>query len=163
MCEYGSVGRRSKEHRTRCEQHKDRKERTPTYVCRAQYTRPAVSYEGQHRVETAVRVPRGEVSFVVAVGRIYTVSIRLKAWCRFILWSTTLQQLYTALAVQQQSKCLYDTEHKTDTGWDEQIIYLSKKCNSRLNRWLANWSQKLRAFNLACAGEQGSESGTCLY
>ena len=32
--------------------------------------------------------------------------------------------LHSSIAVQQQSTCLYDTEHRTDTGWGGQIIYL---------------------------------------
>ena len=47
---------------------------TPVLVRQAYrtwHTRPGVSYKGQHRVGTAVRVARGEVSFCVALGRTY--------------------------------------------------------------------------------------------
>ena len=112
--EYGSSGRRSEVDRTMYEK-KKLKIGTQTTVllhshcCSTQHTRPGVPCEGQHRVETAVRFARGEVSFCVALGRSYTISIRREASCRFILWGTTLQQLYTA-------RCLYVTEHRTDTG-----------------------------------------------
>ena len=59
--EYGSSGRPSEADRTRYER-KILKKKTRTTVrlqshcCSIQHTRPGVPYEGQHRVETAVRV-----------------------------------------------------------------------------------------------------------
>ena len=61
--------------------------------------------------------------------------------------------LHSIILVQQQRTCSDDTEHTTDAGWGGQITFfcVSKKQNSRhvsRNRWLANWSKKVRTFNL---------------
>ena len=101
VCEYGSVGRRSKEDRTRYEQN-DRKKGTHTTV--------------RSRITVAHNIrdqpyPMKDF-FFVALGRIFTISTRLKAWCRFILRSPTLQQLYTAV---QQYSCGADVYMIQDT------------------------------------------------
>ena len=67
------VGRRPVANRTRYEQ----KILKPKHVCPFSYcfntqdTRPGVCHEGQHLIETVVRVARGGVSFCVAFGRSY--------------------------------------------------------------------------------------------
>ena len=61
---------------------KEKKKHTSpySYCCSTQNTVPGVSYEGQHRVETAVRwLEESDRSVWLSVGA--AISIQDKAWC----------------------------------------------------------------------------------
>ena len=84
--------------------------RTRTVCCSStKDRRPGVSHEGQHRVETAVRVARGEVSFCVTLGQTYYISIQDKLGVGFgiILGRTSYEYSYnTSMSILRERSSL---------------------------------------------------------
>ena len=90
---------------------------TYSYCCRTQHTTPGVSYEGQHRVERAVGVARGEASFSVSLGRSYQKTRQSSVWAwvlffkNIIIYEYILRARYEWRATKTHPEKELDTEN----------------------------------------------------